>query len=111
MGSWRQAGCKTANKGIWHTFRFHTIVRNNGFAFKSFPASVNERLFRNVVRRTFGARRKTLRNGLKMMGFSEDQLSSVAFDLARRPEQLSPGDFLELSELLNPHSTSLSLKY
>jgi len=77
---------------------------------KSFE-SVDERLLRNIVRRTFGARRKTVRNGLRMMGFSERQLDQIPFDGAKRPEQLSPSEFVQLSRLLEPYSDSLSLKY
>jgi 16S rRNA (adenine1518-N6/adenine1519-N6)-dimethyltransferase len=81
------------------------------FGFKPPDPHLNERLFRNVVRRTFGARRKTLRNGLKMMGFTEHQLSAVNFDFSKRPEQLAPSEFVALTTLLGPHSHSLSLKY
>lgn len=63
----------------------------------------NLQLFRNVVRATFGKRRKTLRNGLRYMGFTEEQLENIAFDLTKRPEDLSLEQFLTLSKLLEPH--------
>jgi len=73
--------------------------------------SVDERLLRNVVRRTFGTRRKTLRNGLRMMGFTENQLEEVDIDLAKRPEELSPADFVRVCTLLEPYSTTVSMKF
>ena len=61
----------------------------------------NEGLFRSVVRGTFGKRRKTLYNGLRFMGFTEEDLGSVGLDLKRRPEELEVEDFLELTQRLN----------
>jgi 16S rRNA (adenine1518-N6/adenine1519-N6)-dimethyltransferase len=81
------------------------------FEFGKTETSFNERLLRNIVRRTFGTRRKTIRNGLRMMGFTEQQLDGVPFDFAKRPEQLSPTDFVRLSSLLEPYSESLSMKF
>ncbi|MGH2567578.1 MAG: 16S rRNA (adenine(1518)-N(6)/adenine(1519)-N(6))-dimethyltransferase RsmA [Bacteroidota bacterium] len=54
-------------------------------------------LFTALVRATFGKRRKTLRNGLRYMGYSEEQLGAVRFALTRRPEELSVEEFLELT--------------
>jgi 16S rRNA (adenine1518-N6/adenine1519-N6)-dimethyltransferase len=59
-------------------------------------------LFTALVRSTFGKRRKTLRNGLRYMGFADAQLNTIPFDLTRRPEQLTLDDFLELARLLQP---------
>ena len=56
-----------------------------------------------VVRSTFGKRRKTLRNGLRYMGFDSAHLDSVPFDLTQRPEELALDDFLNLTELLLPY--------
>jgi 16S rRNA (adenine1518-N6/adenine1519-N6)-dimethyltransferase len=72
---------------------------------------VDERLFRNVVRRTFGARRKTLRNGLRMMGFADHQLDALQFNLAQRPQQLPLSEFIRLTNLLSPYADALSLQY
>lgn len=60
----------------------------------------DEKLFRAVVRGTFGKRRKTLMNGLRFMGFQEEQLRSTGVNLKRRPEELSVEDFLELVQKL-----------
>ncbi len=57
----------------------------------------DEQLFRSIVRGTFGKRRKTLQNGLKFMGFTDQRLAEVDFDLSRRPEELSVAGFLELT--------------
>ncbi|HCA78665.1 MAG TPA: ribosomal RNA small subunit methyltransferase A [Bacteroidetes bacterium] len=60
----------------------------------------DEHLFRAIVRGTFGKRRKTLRNGLRFMGFTDDQLDGCTLDLSRRPENLVVEDFLELTRQL-----------
>ena len=68
-------------------------------------------LFRNIVRATFGKRRKTLRNGLKFMGFTDDQLDSIGFDLTRRSEELSPQDYVELSDKLQQYKNHVTLPF
>jgi 16S rRNA (adenine1518-N6/adenine1519-N6)-dimethyltransferase len=59
-------------------------------------------LLTSIVRSTFGKRRKTLRNGLRYMGFDSANLDAVPFDLTKRPEELTLDDFLKLTELLTP---------
>ncbi len=81
------------------------------FEFTSPLPAVDERLFRNVVRRTFGTRRKTLRNGLRMMGFADDLLDSLPFNLGQRPHQLPLSEFLHLTNLLSPFANDLVLHY
>lgn len=58
----------------------------------------DEKLFRSVVRSTFGQRRKTLRNGLKSMGFDDRTLKELPYDLTKRPEELGVEEFMNLSE-------------
>ena len=70
------------------------------FAFKKQLPQCDEKIFRSVVRSTFGQRRKTLRNGLKSMGFEDRALLSIQFDLTKRPEELGVEEFLYLSELI-----------
>ena len=54
---------------------------------------------RQVVRTSFNQRRKTLRNSLKPI--LKDRLSiEDQFDLNLRPEQLSPDEFLRLTEII-----------
>jgi len=60
----------------------------------------DETLFRAIVRGTFGKRRKTLRNSLRFMGFTDNQLDGCSLDLSRRPENLEVEDFLELTRQL-----------
>lgn len=58
----------------------------------------DEKLFKSVVKTSFGQRRKTLRNSLKSI------LSSPLPDwpiLAKRPEQLTVGEFIELTNLIS----------
>ncbi|MBI2619370.1 MAG: ribosomal RNA small subunit methyltransferase A [Ignavibacteriales bacterium] len=70
---------------------------------KDHVAAHNELLLRNIVRSTFGKRRKTILNGLKYMGFHEETLKTLPFDLRKRPEELGAADFLTLSGLLEEH--------
>jgi 16S rRNA (adenine1518-N6/adenine1519-N6)-dimethyltransferase len=81
------------------------------FEFKKIPPDVDQQLFRNVVRGTFATRRKTLRNGLRMMGFDESSLATIGFELGRRPEELTLEEFVHLTDLLKPHASQLSLKF
>lgn len=64
-------------------------------------------LFTAVVRATFGKRRKTLRNGLRYMGLTDEQLHAVPFDLRRRPEDLSLEEFIELTSQLERFQPSI----
>jgi 16S rRNA (adenine1518-N6/adenine1519-N6)-dimethyltransferase len=73
------------------------IVR---FKFREQLPDCDEKLFRLIVRSTFGQRRKTLRNGLKSMGLDDSVLDQILFDLKRRPEDLSVDEFLNLSEFI-----------
>jgi 16S rRNA (adenine1518-N6/adenine1519-N6)-dimethyltransferase len=68
------------------------------FTFREQLPECNENLFRSIVRSTFGQRRKTLRNGLKSMGFDDTVLDQISLDLKRRPEDLSVDEFLSLSQ-------------
>lgn len=54
---------------------------------------------RRVVRMAFNQRRKTLRNSLKAILKERSPLDDK-FDLGLRPEQLSPMEFLHLTELI-----------
>jgi 16S rRNA (adenine1518-N6/adenine1519-N6)-dimethyltransferase len=75
--------------------------------FRRDPVNCDRELLTSVVRSTFGKRRKTLRNGLRYMGFPDDQLDSISFDLSKRPEELTLEDFLELTRLLQLSRTSI----
>jgi len=56
----------------------------------------DEALFRSIVKTTFNQRRKTLRNGIKpIVGVDCPLLADPLFD--RRPEQLSVGEFIQLT--------------
>lgn len=59
----------------------------------------DERLFKTVIKTSFGQRRKTLRNSLKtMIGERAEMASNPIF--GRRPEQLSVAEFVELTNML-----------
>jgi dimethyladenosine transferase len=71
------------------------VVRLN---FKDQLPQCDEKLFRSIVRATFGKRRKTLRNGLKSLELDDTVLDQIPFDLKRRPEDLSVDEFINLAE-------------
>ena len=59
----------------------------------------DERLFKMVVKTSFGQRRKTLRNSLRsMVGGNADVLAQPVFGM--RPEQLSVAQFIELTNII-----------
>lgn len=59
----------------------------------------DEALFRTVVKTTFGQRRKTLRNSLKGLLTAGAPMPDSPL-LALRPEQLSVGQFIELTNIV-----------
>ncbi len=58
----------------------------------------DERQLKNVVKTSFGQRRKTLRNSLRSLAKSDDVLKDEIFN--KRPEQLSVAEFIRLTNLL-----------
>lgn len=59
----------------------------------------DEKLFKSVVKTSFGQRRKTLRNSLRcMVDSNSDVLTQPIF--AMRPEQLSVAQFVELTNII-----------
>ena len=64
----------------------------------------NEELFKRIVKTTFNQRRKMLRVSLKQMLPAESDFYNLHADfLTKRPEQLSVAQFVELTNLLEPH--------
>jgi 16S rRNA (adenine1518-N6/adenine1519-N6)-dimethyltransferase len=61
----------------------------------------DEKLFKQIVKSTFGQRRKTLRNGLKPLTLPLDAVPESL--LAKRPEQLHWQQFVELTRMLQDH--------
>jgi 16S rRNA (adenine1518-N6/adenine1519-N6)-dimethyltransferase len=60
----------------------------------------DEHLFKNVVKTSFGQRRKTLRNSLRgMVGGNAEVLAQPVFGM--RPEQLSVAQFIELTNIID----------
>jgi 16S rRNA (adenine1518-N6/adenine1519-N6)-dimethyltransferase len=59
----------------------------------------NEALFKSVVKTSFNQRRKMLRNSLKPLLGSECELYALPL-FNKRPEQLSVGEFIELTLLI-----------
>ena len=69
---------------------------------EDFSLPCDEKLFFRVVKTAFQQRRKTLRNSLKIFDLPEDLKEDSIFDL--RPEQLSTGRFIELTQKIEPHA-------
>jgi 16S rRNA (adenine1518-N6/adenine1519-N6)-dimethyltransferase len=63
----------------------------------------DENVFVQVVKSTFGKRRKTLRNGLKALKYQGFNIEALDFNLNLRPEELSVADFVTLSNLITIH--------
>lgn len=60
----------------------------------------DERLFKAIVKMSFGQRRKTLRNSLR--GVVGDNAAALAMPVfAKRPEQLSVEQFIELTNIID----------
>jgi len=72
-----------------------SLVRND---VSELPCS--ESLFFEVVKQSFGTRRKTLRNCLKSFQITPEISALPVFD--KRAEQLSVADFIALTQLLEP---------
>jgi 16S rRNA (adenine1518-N6/adenine1519-N6)-dimethyltransferase len=79
------------------------------FKFKEQLPDCDEKLFRSIVRSTFGQRRKTLRNGLKSMGYDESVLDQISFNLTKRAEELEVEEFLLLTNNLSKTLISKSI--
>ena len=68
---------------------------------KNLPISEAEReVFINVVKASFGNRRKTLKNSLSNGIFKELNFSQSGIDLSLRAEQLDIKDFIVLSDFV-----------
>jgi len=65
---------------------------------ENYRISCNEKLFFSVVKNAFNQRRKTLRNSLKVLIASNTEKTKNIFNL--RPEQLSVGDFVEITNII-----------
>ena len=65
---------------------------------KDYSLPVDEKLFFRIVKTAFNQRRKMLRSSLKTFNLSDSLKEEVIF--AKRPEQLSVNDFIELTKKL-----------
>ncbi len=63
---------------------------------ENYTLAVDEKLFFKVVKTAFNQRRKTIRNSLKTFNLSDKLREDVIF--AKRPEQLSVQEFINLTE-------------
>lgn len=125
------APCRTKEYGILSVFTryyaepeilfkvsrnsFHPVPKVDSavvqLTFRRNPAACNRPLFANIVRATFGTRRKTLRNGLRTLGFTDNQLAQVPHDLGRRPETLTAEEYVGLTRQLEPFAELLKLPF
>ena len=65
---------------------------------KTDTINCDEILFKKIVKQSFGQRRKTLRNSLKIFNITDIIKEDTIF--AKRPEQLSVSDFIYLTNLV-----------
>ena len=65
---------------------------------KTDTINCDEILFKKIVKQSFGQRRKTLRNSLKIFNIPDIKKEDTIF--AKRPEQLSVSDFIYLTNLV-----------
>ena len=65
---------------------------------KTDTINCDEILFKKIVKQSFGQRRKTLRNSLKIFKITDIKKEDTIF--AKRPEQLSVSDFIYLTNLV-----------
>ena len=65
---------------------------------KTDTINCDEILFKKIVKQSFGHRRKTLRNSLKIFNIPDIKKEDTIF--AKRPEQLSVSDFIYLTNLV-----------
>jgi 16S rRNA (adenine1518-N6/adenine1519-N6)-dimethyltransferase len=61
----------------------------------------NEKLFKQIVKTTFGQRRKMIRNTLKSIVPENFSLEDSYYN--KRPEQLSLADFITLTQKIDNH--------
>ena len=64
----------------------------------------DEKLFKTVVKTSFGQRRKTLRNSLRSMVQNDAEILQNPI-FAMRPEQLSVAQFIELTNIIDTTRT------
>ena len=68
---------------------------------EDFTLPCSEKLFFTVVKTAFQQRRKTMRNSLKTLNFSDSLREDTIFDL--RPEQLSTEQFIALTQKIEAY--------
>jgi 16S rRNA (adenine1518-N6/adenine1519-N6)-dimethyltransferase len=73
------------------------VVRMEPISESELPR-VDQKIFADLVRRAFSARRKTLRNAL---GLEAADFDALRLDPKLRPENLSPSDYVRISQLLD----------
>ena len=67
---------------------------------KPLNKSLDKKLFNQVVKASFGNRRKTLYNSLRNSIFKDCDFSSLDLPLSRRAEEFSVDDYIYLTEYL-----------
>ncbi len=67
----------------------------------------NERLFKTIVKTSFGQRRKTLRNSLRSL-LPKDSPALEGDIFRQRPEQLSVSDFIQLTNIVSAENNKSS---
>lgn len=82
-----------------------TVVRLNFMSGALVNEIRNYNMFREVVRESFGQRRKIMSNSLRQfMERKNLKPDEIGFDFSRRPEMLSPEEFIGLANMFNEAS-------
>ena len=67
------------------------------------PDNLDYKLFIQVVKASFGNRRKKLKNSLGNSAFKDVAIGDTEFDLSRRAEELTIDEFVQLTKLIQSH--------
>ena len=67
---------------------------------KELPANLDFKLFIQVVKASFGNRRKKLKNSLRNSIFKDTEIDQSEFDTSRRAEELTINEFVDLTRII-----------
>lgn len=88
--------------------KVHSAVVHLTFKKTSIDKNLNELLIQ-VIKASFGNRRKTLKNSLSNSIFRDIDFSSSGIDFTKRAEQLDPDDFMNLTLFIKENKRTLNI--
>ncbi|MBI5729655.1 MAG: ribosomal RNA small subunit methyltransferase A [Ignavibacteriales bacterium] len=74
---------------------------------KKLPTDLDFKLFIQVVKASFGNRRKKLKNSLRNSVFKDINIDQNEFDVSRRAEELTINEFVELTQIIKSYQNKL----